>query len=169
MSRTIGDRLRGVGPAAGAKLLQSLERINPAAKDRAARAVAGWHVKAYRRMGGRYVSRYGAPTLLLTTTGRRTAQPRTTALFYTPHGDRQVLVASYAGDHRHPQWYLNLAADPEVRVQIGNDVWAATAEVATGPEREALWSRVVETWPGYRSYQARAPRELPLVVLTPAT
>ena len=79
-----------------------------------------------------------------------------------------MLVASYAGDRRHPQWYRNLEADPHVTVQIGNDNWAATAEVIAGPERAALWSRVVETWPGYRSYQARTTRELPVVVLTRA-
>jgi deazaflavin-dependent oxidoreductase (nitroreductase family) len=64
---------------------------------------------------------------------------------------------------------LNLEADSSVRIQIGNDTWAATAEVITGPEREALWSRVVETWPGYHNYQARTTRELPLVVLTRAS
>lgn len=149
-------------------MLQGLEKVSPAAKDQAARALAGLHVKAYRRTGGRYVSRYGAPTLLLTTTGRRTGQPRTTALFYTPYGDRQVLVASYAGDRRHPQWYLNLEADPHVKVQIGNDAWTAMAEVIAGPERAALWSRVVETWPGYRNYQARTTRELPIIVLSRA-
>jgi deazaflavin-dependent oxidoreductase (nitroreductase family) len=135
-------------------------------KDRASKLFADLHVTAYRATGGRFVGRPGAPSLLLTTTGRKTGRPRTTALFYLPDGDRQVLVASYAGDRRHPQWYLNLVAHPEVTVQIGTDTHAAHAAVITGPERDSLWPRAVANWPGYATYQARTSRELPLVALT---
>jgi deazaflavin-dependent oxidoreductase (nitroreductase family) len=165
--RSISDKLKGAGFAAGGRLLQGLERLGPATKDRTAKFLAGLHVKTYRSTGGRFVGRPGAPTLLLTTTGRRSGEPRTTALFYLPDGDRQVLVASYGGDDRHPQWYLNLVADPEVTVQIGADERRVTATTLTDPERAALWPRLVENWPGYAGYQRRTTRELPVVALTP--
>lgn len=166
MPRTIADKILGIAPAAAGLLFPILERRSPAAKDRASKLFADLHVKAYRATGGRFVGRPGAPSLLLTTTGRRTGQPRTTALFYLPDGDRQILVASYAGDDRHPQWYLNLTAKPTVTVQIGTDTFQALATVITGPERDALWPRAVDNWPGYADYQSRTTRELPVVALT---
>jgi deazaflavin-dependent oxidoreductase (nitroreductase family) len=166
MSRSRADRVRGLAFEAGGRLLQVLEKAGPAVKDNIAKTLAGLHVKAYKLTGGRFVSNPGAPSLLLTTTGRKTGQPRTTALFYLPDGERQVLVASYAGDARQPQWYLNLAADPNVTVQIGGDVWESTATLVTGAERAALWPRLVENWPGYADYQTRTTRELPVVALT---
>lgn len=166
MSRSTADRVRGIGSALGGRMLQVLERINPNLKDGTAKFLATLHVKAYRLTGGRFVDRPGAPSLVLTTTGRKSGQPRSTALFYLPDGDRQVLVASYAGDVRNPQWYLNLSSDPNVTVQIGKDVHKATATVVTGPERASLWPRLVENWPGYAGYQSRTERELPVVVLT---
>lgn len=166
MGRTAGDQVRGLGSALGARVLQVLERRDPAMKDRMAKALATAHVRAYRATGGRFVGRPGAPTLLLTTTGRKSGQPRTTALFYLPDGDRQVLVASYGGDARHPQWYLNLVADPDVTVQLGRQTRQAHATVASGPERAALWPKVVANWPGYQGYQERTDRELPVIVLT---
>src|SRR5581483_6357610 len=166
MPRSTMDRMRGIGSAAGGKMLQGLETLNPKVKDRVAKSLASLHVRAYRLTGGRFVDRPGAPSLLLTTTGRRSGQSRTTALFYLPDGDRQILVASYAGDTRHPQWYLNLVADPKVTVQLGKQVRQATATVLTGPEREAIWPRLVENWPGYQGYQERTTRQLPVVALT---
>src|SRR4051794_12436023 len=114
MSRSIGEKVMGAGSAASGRMLQALERFGPTGKDRVAKFFTRLHVRTYQLTGGRFVGRPGAPSLLLTTTGRRTGQPRTTALFYLPDGDRQVLVASYAGDDRHPQWYLNLVAHPDV-------------------------------------------------------
>jgi deazaflavin-dependent oxidoreductase (nitroreductase family) len=156
----------GAGSRAGAWLLQRLESRSPASKDRLARTLAGLHVTTYRLTGGRLVGRPGAPTLLLTTTGRKTGQPRTTALFYLPDAGSQVLVASYGGDARHPQWYRNLLANPVARVQLGRTVITAHATVATGTLRERLWPLVVANWPDYADYQARTERELPVVVLT---
>ena len=165
MSRTKMDQVRGVGSAVGGRMLQQLERINPQLKDKVAKFLATQHVKMYRMTGGRFVGNPGAPSLLLTTTGRKSGEPRTTALFYLPDGDRQILVASYAGDVRNPQWYLNLAANPTVTVQVGKNVRTTTATLVTGPERAALWPRLTENWPGYQDYQNRTERELPVVVL----
>lgn len=97
MSRSTADRISGVGSTASGWLFQALERISPDTKDSVARRMARGHVKLCWLTGGRFVGKPGAPSLLLTTTGRRSGQPRTTALFYLADGDRQVLVASYAG------------------------------------------------------------------------
>ncbi len=168
MTRSTADKLLGLGPAAAGRFLMLLEKISPRLKDRVARKVAGFHVWAFRRTGGtgRLFGRPGAPTLLLTTTGRKSGQPRTTALFYLPDGDRQILVASYGGDPRNPQWFQNLEADPKVTVQIGEDAFPALATVLTGPEREQVWPKAVANWPGYADYQERTTRQLPVVALT---
>jgi deazaflavin-dependent oxidoreductase (nitroreductase family) len=104
--------------------------------------------------------------LLLTTTGRKTGQPRTTPLFYLPDGERLVLVASYAGDDRHPQWFNNLVVDPVVTVQIGGESRRMRATVAMPDEKARLWPRVVELYQGYDDYQRRTSRDIPLVILT---
>jgi deazaflavin-dependent oxidoreductase (nitroreductase family) len=156
-----------VGAAITAQLLPQVDRLTPAAKDRVTRTLTGLHVKAYRLTGGRFVGRAGAPSLLLTTIGRRTGAERTTPVFYLDDGHRYLLVASYAGDTRHPQWYLNLSADPRVRIQLDDRALSATAHVLSGPERAQVWPNLVAHWPGYRAYQARARRELPVVALVP--
>jgi len=166
MPRTTLDKIAGSGSVVGAYILQGLEHINPRWKDRLVKAIASAHVQLYRRSGGRWrIDRPGAPALLLTTTGRKSGQPRTTALYYLPDGDRQILVASYVGDIRHPQWYLNLAAEPTVTVQVGTTARDAVARVLTGDERTAIWPRLVENWPGYAGYQQRTTRELPVIAL----
>jgi len=124
------------------------------------------HVRRYRETGGEegYIWR-GVPTLLLTTTGRRSGEPRTTPLIFGRDGDRYVIVASKGGAPRHPAWYLNLSADPRVEVQVRDDVFAATARTAEGEERERLWKLMTEIWPAYDDYQAKTRREIPVVVL----
>src|SRR4029453_16823104 len=91
---------------------------------------------------GRHVA--GRPALLLHTVGRKTGQPRTTALVYARDGDRYVVVASYGGAPRHPAWFLNLEANPEVQVQVGRQHRPAHARVAEAEERERLWELVNE-------------------------
>jgi deazaflavin-dependent oxidoreductase (nitroreductase family) len=153
---------------AGAWILQGLERVNLGWKDRLVKTIAAAQVALYRRTGGRwFFDRPGAPALLLTTAGRKSGQPRTTALYYLPDGDRQVLVASYVGDARNPQWYLNLVAQPKAIAQIGSTVRDVVARLLTGDERAAIWPRLVENWPGYAGYQQRTSRELPVVALEP--
>ncbi len=132
-----------------------------------------WFLRAmvgiYRRTGGRIGGRVGStPVLLLTTTGRKTGLPHTTPVGYFDLGDDlgdvRFVVASNGGAPRHPAWYFNLTAHPEVRVEVGRDAYSAVARVAMGDERGRLWDYVMETAPPYRRYQ-RAAREIPLVVL----
>lgn len=108
----------------------------------------------------------GVPTLLLTTRGRRTGTARRTALIYGRHGESYVVVASKGGADTHPDWYLNLAADPRVRVQVAADVFDATARTATAEEKAQLWPQLVELFPQYEQYQAATDRDIPVVILT---
>ena len=106
------------------------------------------------------------PVLLLTTRGRRSGRRRTVPLTYLRDGDDLVLIASYGGSPRHPAWFLNLAADPEVEVRIGRGRRRMKARRATPDERARLWPKVVETYDGYAAYQRRTTREIPLVFLS---
>jgi deazaflavin-dependent oxidoreductase (nitroreductase family) len=132
------------------------------------RAFGRLHVRIYRLTGGRVVGRVGkAPILLLTTTGRRSGQPRTAPLLYLRdgEGERLAIVASFGGHPTHPVWYLNLEANPEVHVQVGRERYAATARTASAGERERLWPLLVEMYPGYAGYQEKTAREIPVVLL----
>ncbi len=110
----------------------------------------------------------GAPTLLLTTIGRTSGIGRRTALIYgedpTVPG-RFVVVASKGGAPEHPNWYLNLAANPVVEVQVKDHVFAGTATTARGADRERLWELMVAIYPDYRDYATRTDREIPVVVI----
>ena len=127
------------------------------------------HKQLYQRSGGRIGGKVG-PTqmLILTTTGRRSGQPRETMLNYAVDGDRIILIASFGGDDRHPQWYRNLEANPEVTVQIGTETRRMKAATATPEERPRLWALMTEGYKGYDSYQRKTRREIPVVVLSPA-
>ena len=132
------------------------------------KALTRLHTSIYRLSGGRFGSRIGRVRLvLLTTTGRRSGRTRTTPLLGVPDGDRMILVASNGGAPRHPDWYLNLTADPEVVVQNGGTRRRMRARTADADERAALWPRAVAAWPGYDGYQRRAPREIPMVICEP--
>jgi deazaflavin-dependent oxidoreductase (nitroreductase family) len=112
---------------------------------------------------------FGSPILLLTTTGRRTRQPRTWPLTYLQEGDRLTVIASNGGQPNHPAWYLNLWETPQVSVQLGDRVRTMIAQTAEGSERARLWSRVVEEYPAYAEYQRKTDRQIPVVVLHPGT
>ena len=128
-------------------------------------------------MGADHVARYietkgevgyfwnGVPTLLLTTTGHKSGQARTTPMIFTQVGDKVVVIASFGGAPAHPAWYLNLAAEPQVTVQIKGDRYAAIARTADSPEREQLWAEAIKDWPRFDAYQARTDRRIPVVVL----
>ncbi len=105
------------------------------------------------------------PTLLLTTTGRKSSKARTLPLIYGEADGAHVIVGSRGGAPTHPAWYLNLVAEPEVGVQVLADRFRARARTATGPERAELWERMLEVWPPYADYQKRTKREIPVVVL----
>ena len=125
------------------------------------------HVRRYRETGGDVGHRWkrGSKILLLTTKGRNTGEPRTTPLIYEEAGDRYVIVASKGGAPEHPGWYRNLAKQPQVELQVKDDVFPARARTASGEERERLWKLAAKQWPDYDQYQTRTDREIPVVVL----
>lgn len=108
------------------------------------------------------------PTLLLTTTGRRSGKPIVMPLIYGEAGGNYVVVASKGGAPKHPGWYLNLAAHPDVEVQILAKRFRATARTASGAERAELWQQMAAIYPPYNDYQAKTDREIPVVVLESA-
>ena len=124
------------------------------------------HVERYQATDGEEGHDWrGTIVLLLTTTGRKSGEPRTMPLIYQPDGDNYVIVASKGGWPNHPLWYLNLVSDPNVEVQVKGDRFKARARTAEGEERERLWKLMTATWPQYDEYQAKTDREIPVVVL----
>jgi deazaflavin-dependent oxidoreductase (nitroreductase family) len=127
------------------------------------------HVARYRETGGDEGHDWqGTKTLLLTTTGRRSGERREHALIYGRHGDDYLVVASKGGAPQHPAWYLNLEANPEVELQVGDERFAATARTATPEEKPELWRIMTAEWPAYDEYQTKTDRDIPVVVLSRA-
>ena len=127
-----------------------------------------WHKRLYRWSGGRIGARMAnLPVLLLDTVGRKSGTPRTNALTYLPWGDAFVVIASVLGEPKHPAWYLNLEAMPDVRIQVGSRRLAVRARDAEGAEREAIWDALVKQSPDYVQYRAKTERRIPVVVLEP--
>jgi len=110
----------------------------------------------------------GYPTLLLTTRGRKTGKLRRTALIYGQDGPNYILVASQGGAPKHPQWYLNLSANPEVALQVGAEKITGRARTATPEEKPRLWKLMTEVYPPYISYQEKTTRQIPVVIVEPA-
>ena len=131
----------------------------------AARVLPPIDVRFSRR--GRSLTSLGTdfPLCYLTTTGRRTGEPRTVPLLHVSDGDRIVLIASNWGRRRHPAWSLNLDAAPEARVAVNGIERRYRARRATREERERYWREAVRIWPGYDDYRARAGREIRVFVL----
>jgi len=131
------------------------------------RRLGGLHTYAYRLSGGLIGHRFpgSPPMLLLDHVGAKSGVKRTTPLVYVKDGDDVVLVASKGGHPRNPAWYHNLRAHPETTVQIGSERRSVRARVASSEERRRLWPKAVATYSGYRDYQERTEREIPLVVL----
>jgi deazaflavin-dependent oxidoreductase (nitroreductase family) len=107
----------------------------------------------------------GVSVLILTTTGRRSGEQRSTPLIFGRDGESYVLVASKGGQPQHPGWYFNLSEQPEVQLQVKGDRFRARARTAEGEERERLWASMNEIWPYYDEYQAKTTRQIPVVVL----
>lgn len=127
------------------------------------------HVEGYvETAGGKGHKWNGARVLLLTTRGRESGKLRRTALIYGEDKGNYIVVGSRGGHPEHPNWYLNLSADPKVHVQVAEQEFEATASTATGAQRERLWTLMVEIWPEYENYQKRTERTIPIVVLKPA-
>lgn len=125
------------------------------------------HVRAYRETDGERGYHWrGTTILLLTTTGRKSGERRTTPLIHRVDGDRYVVVASKGGSPEHPDWFANLSAEPDVEVQVKGETFAVEPSVAEGEERERLWKLMAEVWPDYDDYAQRTDREIPVVILT---
>jgi deazaflavin-dependent oxidoreductase (nitroreductase family) len=126
------------------------------------------HIRAYRETGGEVGYLWnGVPTLLLTATGRRSGQQRTSALIFGRDGEDYLVVASMGGAPTHPMWYLNLQANPEAAIQVKAETLAVVAHTASAVEKPRLWKIVTDVWPNYDVYQSRTDREIPVVVLSP--
>jgi len=124
------------------------------------------HVEKYRETDGEVGYLWnGATCLLLTTTGRRSGLPRTVPLIYAADGERCIVVASKGGAPDHPRWYENLAANPDVEVQVKGDRFLATARTVEGAERDHCWKLANEMWPSYDEYAKRTTRVIPVVAL----
>ncbi len=136
-------------------------RLSPTLK-----AVWFVHRWLYRLSGGRIGTRSnGFEVLLLTTRGRTSGEPRRVALQSLEHGDGWAVIASFAGEDKHPNWWRNLQAEPMASVKIGPTTSRVRACEATGEERVELWARFVKVDTGYDEYTRRTTRVIPVVVL----
>jgi deazaflavin-dependent oxidoreductase (nitroreductase family) len=124
------------------------------------------HVKRYVETDGEEGHDWqGTQVLILTTTGHKSGEQRSTPLIYGESGDDYLVVASKGGAPDHPAWYKNLSAQPEVSVQVRGDKFTARARTATAEEKPELWSIMTDTWPAYDEYQEKTDRDIPVVVL----
>jgi deazaflavin-dependent oxidoreductase (nitroreductase family) len=124
------------------------------------------------RAGGAVDGMHRERLVLLTTTGRRTGERRTTPMMFHRDGDRVLVIASNIGAPRHPDWYLNLVAHPEVTVEVGDESGAARPATATpleGAEREPVWEMLKATYPFFAEHERKTTRTIPVVALGPST
>ncbi|MET8777196.1 nitroreductase family deazaflavin-dependent oxidoreductase [Nocardia sp. NPDC004654] len=124
-------------------------------------------IEEFRANGGRVGGMFEGRTnmVLITTTGAKSGRQVTNPLVYLPDGDRMVLVASNGGADRHPAWYHNLRAKPELTVEVGTEKFHAAAEFVTGAERDELYDRMVELMPAFGDYRAKTTRVIPVVAV----
>jgi len=126
------------------------------------------HVDAYLATDGEEGHDWrGTQTLILTTTGRKSGKQRLTPLIYGRHGDDYLIVASKGGTPENPDWYHNLAANPEVEIQVKGDKMRARARTATPAEKAEMWPIMTKEWPDYDDYQTKTDRDIPIVVVEP--
>ena len=116
------------------------------------------------KVGGHFE---GAPVLLLTATGAKSGQQRTTPVMYLPDGDRMVIFASKAGADTNPGWFHNLVANPSATVEVGGDTVEVKALVTEGEERERLFRKQAELYPQFADYEKKTTRVIPVVALEP--
>ncbi|MEV1022855.1 nitroreductase family deazaflavin-dependent oxidoreductase [Streptomyces sp. NPDC050264] len=131
---------------------------------------AGWVAKqarVYEESGGtKGTTLQGAPCLLLDYEGRKSGQWRRTVLIYGRDGDDYLIVASYGGADDHPLWYLNLQANPDVRLRVGTERFTARAETLSPEDKARVWDSLVELFPPYADYQKKTSRDIPVVRLS---
>jgi len=118
------------------------------------------------KVGGQFE---GAPMLLLHTTGAKTGQERVNPMMYLELDGRRFVFASKAGADTHPDWYHNLVADPKVTVEVGGDVYEATAAPLPEDERSRVYAEQARRYEGFAEYAAKTSRVIPVVELTPAS
>jgi deazaflavin-dependent oxidoreductase (nitroreductase family) len=135
---------------------------------RALKYFARGHVALYQRTNGKLGSKLlWFPAALLTTTGRKSGEPRTTATLYLRDGEKVVLPASFGGRDGNPAWYLNVKTNPAVRVQVRDRRLSMTARDATDEERRRYWPLLIKMYPPYKNYRDATDRVIPLVVCEP--
>jgi deazaflavin-dependent oxidoreductase (nitroreductase family) len=126
-------------------------------------------VIAQFRAGGPVEGMHRDRLVLLTTTGRRSGEPRTTPMMFHRDGDRVLVIASNIGAPQHPDWFLNLVADPHVTVEIGDETYPAVATPTEGADRERVWTTIKELYPFFADHEEKATtRTIPVVALTRA-
>ena len=129
---------------------------------------SGVHSGVYRATGGKLFGRMGkSPILLLNTVGRKSGKKRTSPLLYVMDGEDFVIIASKGGAPTHPAWYLNLKANPEATVEIGDREVRVRGRGGRPEEKARLWQKMVEMYPTYDDYQRKTEREIPLLILHP--
>jgi F420H(2)-dependent quinone reductase len=122
----------------------------------------------YRSTGGRIGgTMFGAPILLITTTGRKSGRPWTNPVMYQRDGDAYVVIASNGGAPRHPGWWLNLRSHPEATIQVRRQVIPVTATRTSGAERSRLFALMTKAYKGFADYETKTTRKIPVVRLTP--
>ncbi|MEV3860369.1 nitroreductase family deazaflavin-dependent oxidoreductase [Streptomyces sp. NPDC050095] len=130
----------------------------------------GWvadQARTYEESGGtKGTTIQGVPCLLLDYQGRKSGQWRRTVLIYGRDGDDYLIVASYGGSDAHPLWYLNLQANPDVRLRVGTERFEARAETLSAEDKARVWGSLVELFPQYAAYQKKTDRDIPVVRLT---
>jgi deazaflavin-dependent oxidoreductase (nitroreductase family) len=125
-------------------------------------------IKEFRENAGKVGGQFdGAPLLLLTTTGARSGRKFTTPVMYLQDGERMVIFASKGGAPTNPDWYHNIVANPRVDVEVGTESLEADATVVEGAERDDLYARQAQLYPGFAEYEAKTSRKIPVVALTP--
>ncbi len=131
--------------------------------------MSDWNTKIideFHAKGGRNVGPFGDRLLLLTTRGAKSGRAHTTPLAYTRDGDKYVIIASMGGAPRHPAWYHNLVAHPDAEVEVGSERFKVHATpLPSGPERDRLYDAQAQLMPGFRSYQEKTTRIIPVVLL----
>ncbi len=123
-------------------------------------------IEEFRANGGRVGGQFeGAPLLLLTTTGAKSGEPRTSPMMYRAEGERMFVFASKAGAPTSPDWYHNLVANPEVSVEVGVERFTAHATEVKGTERDRIYAEQAKAYPGFAEYEAKTDRMIPVVEL----
>jgi deazaflavin-dependent oxidoreductase (nitroreductase family) len=115
------------------------------------------------KLGGNFE---GAPMLLLHSVGARSGKPRVNPMMYLRDGDRLLVFASKAGAPTNPDWYHNLVANPDASVEVGDETFPVHATVLIGAERDRLFAKQAQLYPGFKEYEARTTRTIPVVALT---